>query len=98
RDRSSAPQPRTEAVVIAVDEDDVPIRRADLAPGGRVFSTWMRLASEGTRPGLVTSRDAANPERLAARGITQVHQAGDADGGSAYSAVSDADALGQAAR
>jgi len=98
RDHTSVPQPRTEAVVIAVDENDVPIRRADLAPGGRVFATWMRLASEGLRPGLVTSRDAATPQRLADRGITHVHQAGEASSGSAYSAVSDTEALGQAAR
>lgn len=95
RRRPEAPTRRESAVVVAVDEDDVPIRRADLAPGGRVFATWMKLAAEGRRPGLVTSADAARPDRLAARGITDVQQAGEADGGSAYSAVSDSEALGQ---
>lgn len=93
RDRMSAPQRRQEAVVVVVDGDGLPTRRADLAPGGSVFSTWMGLAVEGRRPALVTSRDAADSATLARSGVTELHWPVDSGKVAAYSAVSDSDAL-----
>ena len=92
RERAEAPAPRTVAVVIDVDEELTPISRATLAPGGSVFSTWMRLAEQGLRPALVTSQTAADEADLAARGVTELVQP-TGGGKSAYSAVSDEDAL-----
>ncbi|MGY5764274.1 glycoside hydrolase 5 family protein [Brachybacterium sp. DNPG3] len=89
-----APAPvRSEAVVIDVDADDVPLRRADCAPGGTVFAAWNELAAAGRRPALVTSRIAGDPAALAARGITAVHRVAAGTGGG-YSAISDPEALG----
>ncbi|WP_129668649.1 glycosyl hydrolase [Phytoactinopolyspora endophytica] len=86
---SAAPAPpRTTAVRIEVDENDVPLRRADAAPGGGIFTRWMELAAAGERPALVTSRDAADPERLAARSVTSVVSPAPA-GTSVYAAVSE---------
>ncbi len=92
RRRAVAPAPRREAVVVAVDDADVPVRRADLAPGGAAFTAWMDLARRGRRPAVVTSRTAGSADDLAARGVEAVHEP-DATGVSAYSAVSDGSAL-----
>ncbi|MCQ4208741.1 glycoside hydrolase 5 family protein [Streptomyces longispororuber] len=92
RGRAAAPDPRREAVVVEVDDDDVPVRRADLAPGGAVFTAWTDLAREGRRPAVVTSATVASAADLAARGVTAVHLPA-ASGVSAYSAVSDSSAL-----
>ncbi|MFC7465078.1 glycosyl hydrolase [Brachybacterium sp. GCM10030252] len=93
RGRPEAPAARREAVVIDVDEQDVPLRRADAAPGGAVFTAWNDLAAEGIRPAVVTSRVAADPQALAERGIDRVHRVEPGEG-SGYSAVSDSEALG----
>ncbi|MEU3191790.1 hypothetical protein ABZ686_14375 [Streptomyces sp. NPDC006992] len=45
-------------------------RRTACAPGGRFFEAWAALAAEGVRPAVVLARDAEDPARLAARGIT----------------------------
>lgn len=92
RARAAAPAARAEAVVVDVDADDVPLRRGDLAPGGAVFEEWMALARDGRRPTVVTSRSAADDADLAARGVGAVHRP-QGGGTSAYSAVSDAEAL-----
>lgn len=63
---------RTTAVVVDVDEADLPLRRADLAPGGAVFDRWHRLRAAGEAVTVVTSRTAADPADLAARGVTRV--------------------------
>lgn len=96
RGRSAAPVPRTVAVVVPVDDQDVPLSRAELAPGGGVFEEWMRLAAGGHRPALVTSVAAARPAALAARGIDRLVHAVPT-GRSHYSAVSDAEMFPQAA-
>lgn len=88
----TVPATRTDAVVVEVDADDVPLRRADLAPGGSVFTAWMDLVRAGRRPAVVTSRTAAAPADQAARGVTSLHLP-TAPGVSAYSAVSDPGAL-----
>lgn len=70
--RPAVPE-RTAAVVIDVDDEDTPVARGSLGPGGAVFDTWMRLASAGPRPALVLS-SATAPAALAARGITDLHR------------------------
>lgn len=97
RQRQHRPPERSEAVVVPVDAQDVPLRRADLAPGGSVFTAWMELASAGKRPTVITSTTAASARDLASRGITAQHHAAGV-GESAYSAVSDAEALAAGAR
>lgn len=72
RRSAPAPTPRTSAVVVDVDEADLPLRRTDLAPGGRVFEHWHRLRAAGEAVTVVTSRTAADPAALAARGVTRV--------------------------
>ncbi|MGY2897463.1 endo-1,4-beta-mannosidase [Curtobacterium sp. PvP017] len=72
RRSAPAPTPRTSAVVVDVDEADLPLRRTDLAPGGSVFEHWHRLRAAGEAVTVVTSRTAAEPAALAARGVTRV--------------------------
>lgn len=72
RRSAPAPTPRTSAVVVDVDEADLPLRRTDLAPGGTVFEHWHRLRAAGEAVTVVTSRTAAEPAALAARGVTRV--------------------------
>lgn len=92
RGRPAPASVRSEAVVVPVDADDVPLSRGDLAPGGPVFTRWMELAAAGARPTVVTSRTAGSTRDLAERGVTALHHA-EAGGTSAYSAVSDSSAL-----
>lgn len=75
RRSAPAPTPRTSAVVVDVDVDDVPVRRADLAPGGAVFDRWHRLRAQGDPVAVVTSRTAADPAALGVRGITRLEEA-----------------------
>lgn len=89
RDRPE-PAARTVGVLVRVDADEVPVSRAELGPGGGVFETWVDLAAAGDRPTLVTSRTAADPAALAARGVTEVVVA-PTTRRSAYSSVSDAE-------
>lgn len=72
RRSAPAPTPRTSAVVVDVDEADLPLRRTDLAPGGPVFEHWHRLRAAGEAVTVVTSRTAAEPAALAARGVNRV--------------------------
>ncbi|RMI12719.1 glycosyl hydrolase [Cellulomonas triticagri] len=84
------PAPRRTAVVVPVDDEDVPLSRAELGPGGGVFETWADLAASGERPTLVTSRTAADPAALARRDVDRV-VAAPVTGRSHYSSVSDAE-------
>lgn len=72
RRAAPVPTPRTSAVVVDVDHADLPLRRSDLAPGGAVFEQWHRLRAAGHAVTVVTSRTAADPAELAARGVTRV--------------------------
>jgi hypothetical protein len=87
-----APLPRTTAVEIVVDDEDTPLSRAALAPGGAAFTAWHDLVRAGERPTFVTSRTAGDPGELAARGVTRVVSPGTA-GQSVYTAVSESDAV-----
>lgn len=71
RDGWTPPAPRRTAVLIPVDDTDLPLSRADLGPRGAVFESWMSLGDAGRRPTLVLS-SRADPQSLAAQGITEI--------------------------
>ncbi|MEV6308415.1 glycosyl hydrolase [Streptomyces sp. NPDC051840] len=77
---------RTAAVVVDVDDADVPVARGALGPGGAVFDEWMRLAREGVHPTLVLS-SATGPAALAARGISELVRVPDGAPRAVYQAV-----------
>jgi endo-1,4-beta-mannosidase len=68
RQRTAAPE-RDTAIVVEVDEREVPVSRAALSPGGAVFQAWVDACAAGLDPALVTSRDALDATALDARGI-----------------------------
>ncbi|MBL1119667.1 glycosyl hydrolase [Streptomyces sp. 110] len=86
------PEPRRQAVVVPVDDDDVPLSRAELSPGGGVFETWMDMTRHGGRPTLVTSKVAGDSGALSARGVERLVHA-EPTGRTFYSSVSDAEVL-----
>jgi hypothetical protein len=63
---------RTTGIVIDVDETDLPISRAAMSPGGAIFQTWVDVCESGVDATVITSKDAADAARLAARGITEL--------------------------
>jgi endo-1,4-beta-mannosidase len=71
RERRAAPA-RTLGIVVEVDEDETPISRGAMSPGGTIFQAWVDACEGGADPAIVTSADAAKPEILAARGITEL--------------------------
>lgn len=71
RERQPA-APRTTAIVIEVDENDGPISRASLSPGGAVFQAWVDACESGIDAAFVTSADAADTAVFTARGITEL--------------------------
>ncbi|MFF3026757.1 glycosyl hydrolase [Microbacterium sp. NPDC057944] len=81
RERQDAPA-RALGIVVEVDEDETPVSRAALGPGGAVFQAWVDACESGVDPAFVTSADAEKPEVLAARGITELVHPG--VGGPAY--------------
>lgn len=86
--KRSAPPVRDTAIVVDVDEREVPLSRAALSPGGAVFQAWVDACAAGDDPALVTSRDAGDPAALAARGIRRlVHPARSTSGVTRYASV-----------
>lgn len=79
RARVAAPA-RPTAVVVEVDEREVPVSRAALSPGGAVFQAWVDACAAGLDPALVTSQTAQDPVALEARGIVQLIRPDLADG------------------
>lgn len=71
RERRPAPA-RTLGIVVEVDEAETPISRGAMSPGGTIFQAWVDACEAGADPAIVTSIDAAKPEVLAARGITEL--------------------------
>ncbi len=61
--------PRTVGVVVDVDENDLPLSRATLGPGGATFERWHELREQGVDVAVVTSTTANSPTALEARGI-----------------------------
>jgi hypothetical protein len=68
RERAATPV-RDTAIVVEVDEHEVPVSRAALSPGGAVFQAWVDACTAGTDPALVTSLTARDTAALEARGI-----------------------------
>ncbi|WP_426170873.1 glycoside hydrolase 5 family protein [Microbacterium sp. DWRC1-3] len=71
RERRPAPT-RPVGIVVEVDENDTPVSRGAMSPGGTIFQAWVDACEAGADPAIVTSSDAARPEVLAARGITEL--------------------------
>lgn len=71
RERRDAP-PRPLGIVVEVDEADTPLSRGAMSPGGSIFQAWVDACEAGADPAFVTSKDAADPTVLAARGITEL--------------------------
>lgn len=71
RERRPAVEARSTAVVIEVDDDDVPLSRASLGPRGAAMEAWNRVAETGIDPGFVLSSQ-LSPAALEARGITEL--------------------------
>ena len=71
RERQPAPA-RPLGIVVEVDDAETPISRGAMSPGGAIFQAWVDACEAGADPAFVTSRDAANPDLLAARGITEL--------------------------
>jgi hypothetical protein len=71
--RGRQPTPaRTLGIVVEVDEDETPVSRGEMSPGGAIFQAWVDACTAGADPAIITSIDAAKPEVLAARGITDL--------------------------
>lgn len=64
--------PRELGVVIEVDDDDTPVSRGALAPGGPIFEAWVQACESGVDAAFVTSTQAADARALASRGITEL--------------------------
>jgi endo-1,4-beta-mannosidase len=78
-DARANPRPvpeRREAVVVEVDEHDVPLSRPSLAPGGQVVEAWYELRAAGHFPTVVTSATANDPQALTARGVDHLVRVG----------------------
>ncbi|QEA27661.1 glycosyl hydrolase [Microbacterium sp. CBA3102] len=71
RQRVAAPARET-AIVVEVDEREVPVSRAALSPGGPVFQAWVDACAAGLDPAVITSRDALDPAVREARGIRRL--------------------------
>ena len=64
--------PRSLGIVIEVGDDDTPVSRGALAPGGPIFDAWVQACESGVDAAFVTSADAADATKLASRGITEL--------------------------
>ena len=71
RERQALPA-RTLGIVVEVDENETPVSRGDMSPGGSIFQAWVDACTAGADPTFVTSLDAGKPELLTARGITEL--------------------------
>ena len=85
----AAPEPRSTAVVVDVDETGNPVSRSACGPGGSVCDLWMRAHCAGQRPTIVTSDVAKDPARLAALGVTTLIRDEHPHPARYYTAVSD---------
>lgn len=83
-----AAQPRSRAIIIPVNDHDLPTCRLACAPGGSIFEHWMAMEENGERPALIASSIANDADALKRRGINECITC-DIVAGDAYSAVSD---------
>ena len=58
--------------MVEVDEDETPISRGAMSPGGSIFQAWVDACESGADPAFVTSKDAGDPALLERRGITEL--------------------------
>lgn len=72
RGRASEVPERTTGIVIEVDDAGVPVNRTAMSPGGAIFDAWVQLCEKGADPCFITSTDAADASRRAARGIADL--------------------------
>ncbi|MFI6645087.1 glycosyl hydrolase [Streptomyces sp. NPDC050504] len=72
RERAHRPERRTTALVVETGGFKDAPRRAVCGPGESFFEAWVSLTAQGVRPTAVLAERAADPEHLAARGITEV--------------------------
>lgn len=70
--KRTPPPTRTTGIVIEVDQDEIPLSRGAMSPGGAIFQAWVDACTAGVDPAIVTSQEASKPEALAARGITEL--------------------------
>lgn len=75
--RSNRPEApvRSTAIVIPVDEHEIPTHRAALSPGGAVFEAWLDVTSSGVDPTFILSSQAQDATTRASRQITEVVEA-----------------------
>ena len=71
RERRPAPA-RTLGIVVEVDEDETPISRGAMSPGGSIFQAWVDACESGADPAFVTSKDAGDAALLERRGIGEL--------------------------
>ncbi|WP_433676000.1 glycoside hydrolase 5 family protein [Microbacterium gorillae] len=71
RERRPVPQ-RSLGIVIEVDDEEIPVSRGAMSPGGAIFQAWVDATTDGADPTFVTSLAAADPDTLAARGISEL--------------------------
>ncbi|UJP09875.1 hypothetical protein L2X99_16100 [Microbacterium sp. KUDC0406] len=71
RERQQPPA-RTLGIVIDVDDDEIPISRAAMSPGGAIFQAWVDACADGLDPAFVMSKDSADVGILASCGITEL--------------------------
>ncbi|OAN39046.1 glycoside hydrolase 5 family protein [Microbacterium sp. H83] len=71
RERREAPV-RTLGIVVEVDDDETPVSRGAMSPGGTIFQAWVDACEAGADPAFVTSKDADDAALLASRGITEL--------------------------
>ncbi|MFK4788714.1 glycosyl hydrolase [Microbacterium sp. ZW T5_56] len=71
RERRPVPH-RSLGIVIDVDDEEIPISRGAMSPGGAIFQAWVDATSDGADPTFVTSLAVADPDALATRGITEL--------------------------
>lgn len=71
RERQPVPV-RQLGIVVEVDDQDTPVSRGALAPGGPIFEAWRSACADGVDAAFITSADAADASVLAARGMTEL--------------------------
>ncbi len=84
RERRPVPS-RSLGIVIEVDDEEIPVSRGAMSPGGAIFQAWVDATTEGADPTFVTSATAADPAALARRGITELVRPDLATGVGTYS-------------
>lgn len=71
RTRQVTPR-RSLGIVIEIDENETPLSRGAMSPGGEIFQAWVDACTDGVNAAFITSKDAEDPVVLTARGITEL--------------------------